>query len=74
MMPRMYHTADKATLTDPEKLTEFVKAAVLGQLPLYWESERVPKAKHSQKVVGEDFEKRVLESNKDAVLLVRHQV
>ena len=74
VMPRMHHTADRATLTDPERLAEWVKAAVLGQLPVYWESERAPKAKYSQKVVGEDFEKRVLESPKDALLLVSHPV
>jgi hypothetical protein len=41
-MSRMYQTADKETLTDPDKLVNFVKSAVLGQLPLYWETERVP--------------------------------
>ena len=74
IMPRMHHTADRAILTDPEKLVEFVKSAVLGQLPLYWETDKVPKVKHSQKVVGEDFEKRVLDSKKDAILLINHPV
>lgn len=71
-MPRMHHTADRETLTDPEKLVEFVKSAVLNQLPLYWETEKVPKQKHSQKVVGEDFEKRIMETKKDALVLVHH--
>jgi hypothetical protein len=30
IMPRMHHTADKAILTNPEKLVDFVKTAVLG--------------------------------------------
>ena len=58
-MPRMHHTMDKEILTNPEKLVDFVKSAVLGQLPLYWETDKVPKKKYSQKVTGEDFEKRV---------------
>jgi hypothetical protein len=47
IMPRMHHSDDKAIISDPEKLAEFVKSAVLGQLPLYWESEKVPKVKYS---------------------------
>jgi len=43
-------------------------------VPLYWETEKVPKKKYTQKVVGEDFEKRVLESKKDVVLLITHPV
>ena len=73
-MSRMYQTADRDILTDPDKLVDFVKSAVLGQLPLYWETEKVPKKKYTQKVVGEDFEKRVLESKKDVLLLVTHPI
>jgi hypothetical protein len=43
-------------------------------VPLYWETEKVPKKKYTQKVVGEDYEKRVLESKKDVVLLITHPV
>ena len=73
-MPRMHHTSDKSILTDPEKLTDFVKSAVLGQLPLYWESEKVPKQKYSLKVVGEDFYKRILSSKKDTLVLIQHPI
>ena len=73
-MSRMYQTADVETLTDPDKLVNFVKSAVLGQLPLYWETEKVPKHKYSLKVVGEDFEKRVLDSKKDALVLISHPI
>lgn len=73
-MPRMHQTDDKAVLTDAEKLAEFVKSAVLSQLPLYWETEKVPKEKHTQKVVGEDFEKRVIQSKRDSVVLIEHPV
>jgi hypothetical protein len=55
----MHHTFDQDILTNPEKLVNFIQQAVLGQLPLYWETEQVPKQKYSQKVVGEDFEKRI---------------
>ena len=75
VMPKMYHTKDFEVISDPEKLVAFVKGAVEGGLPLYWETERVPKVKHSQKVCGEDLEKRVLEdARSDALLLVSHPV
>ena len=71
-MPRMHHTSDPETLTDPEKLVDFVKSAVLGQLPNYWETDKTPKQKYSIKIVGEDFEKRIVDSKKDALVLVYH--
>ena len=73
-MPKMHHTDDKEILTNPDKLVDFVKSAVLGQPPLYWETEKVPKTKHSLKVVGEDFEKRVFDTKKDVLLLVHHPI
>ena len=76
VMPKMYHTSDfDGVISDPDKLVAFVKGAVEGALPLYWETERLPKLKHSQKVCGEDLEKRVLENPaSDALLLVSHPV
>lgn len=71
-MPRMHHTTDPETLTDPDKLVDFVKSAVLGQLPTYWETDKTPIQKYSIKVVGEDFEKRIIESKKDSLVLVYH--
>ena len=68
----MHHTFDQEILTNPEKLVNFIQQAVLGQLPLYWETEKVPKQKYSQKVVGEDFEKRIQDSKKDVLLLITH--
>jgi len=68
----MHHTSDPETLTDPEKLVDFVKSAVLGQLPNYWETDKTPKQKYSIKIVGEDFEKRIVDSKKDALVLVYH--
>ena len=72
IMGRMYHTADRETLTNPEKIENFVKEAVLQQLKPYWETEKTPKVKHSLKVTGEDLEKRILDSKKDALLLILH--
>lgn len=34
----------------------------------------MPKERFSQKVVGEDFEKRLLDSKKDAILLIQHPI
>lgn len=71
-MNRMYHTNDKQTLTNPEKLNDFVKAAVVDQLPLYWETEKMPKTKYSWKLVGEDFEKKILDAKRDTLVLIKH--
>lgn len=71
-MPKMYHSSDKTVLTEPDKLNDFVKSAVLGQLPIYWETTLVPKEKYSQKIVGEDFEKIIFETQKDTLLFINH--
>ena len=51
-----------------------MKATINNEEPLYWESEKIPKVTHSLKVAGEDFEKRILESKKDALVLVSHPI
>ncbi len=72
LMPKMYQTDDMETLINPAKLTEFVKSAINGEAKLFWESEKVPKQKYSVKIVGEDFDKRILESKQDALVLIYH--
>jgi len=69
---RMYQTSDLETLTDPEKVNDFVKAAVSDQLPLYWETSKVSKSKYSRKLVGEDFEKKVFDAKRDTLLFIKH--
>jgi hypothetical protein len=71
---RMYQTDDLSILTSNEKLGQFIKSAVVGELPLYWESVKKPSQYYSQKVVGEDFERRVLDSKKDVLALIYHPV
>jgi len=71
-MSKMYHTGDIETLTNPEKVNDFVKAAVVESVPLYWETAKAPKVKYSKKVVGEDFEKKVLDAKRDTLVLVKH--
>lgn len=34
----------------------------------------IPKQKYTKKIVGEDFDKRIMESKKDALVLVYHPV
>jgi len=53
-------------------LVKFIKQSLNGDLPYYFESEKQKKIKFSKKVVGEDFTKRVFESNKDALVLIYH--
>jgi hypothetical protein len=71
-MPRMHHIQDLAVLSNPEKLNDYVKRAVAGELPLHFDSATTPKTKYSQKVVGEDLEKRVLDAKHDTLMFIRH--
>ena len=71
-MPKMYHTDSIDVLVNDEKLLEFVKASIREENKLWWESEKIPSQRHSLKVVGEDFEKRILESKKDFIVLMYH--
>jgi hypothetical protein len=44
-----------------------------GELPLYFKSDKDKwSQKHSIKIVGEDFEKRVIETKKDALVFIYH--
>ncbi len=61
-------------LTDAEKIVNFVKASVNGENKVYWDTTPIPKTKYSQKIVGEDFDKRILESKRDALVLVYHPI
>ncbi|CDW86371.1 UNKNOWN [Stylonychia lemnae] len=74
IMNKMYHTDDPEILSDFQKLVDFVKQSVNGELKCYWDTENVPKTKYAQKIVGEDFDKRVMQGNKDAVVLVYHPI
>ena len=68
----MYQTLDLQTLTNYEKIAEFVKQSINGELKYYWDTEAIPHPKYAQKVVGEDFDKRILQTPKDALVLVYH--
>ena len=59
-------------LKSPKKLAQFINEVLNGERSLYWESLRVKPTKFSERVVGEDFEKKVIESDKDVLLLVHH--
>jgi len=72
IMSKLFKTDDLDIITDSQKLTDFVKSIVNNELKPYWETTPVPRVKYSQKVVGEDFDKRVLHNKKDAIVLVYH--
>lgn len=74
IMNKIYHTDNQETLTDFTKLVEFVKSSINGEVKYYWDSQNIPKTKYAQKVVGEDFDKRIMQGNKDALVLVYHPV
>lgn len=61
IMSKLYREDNLDVLINPTKLTAFVDQVINGERPLYWESEKGKKQKFSQKLVGEDFEKRVID-------------
>ena len=74
LMSKLYREDNLEILINPTKLTAFVDQVLNGERPLYWESEKEKKEKFSQKLVGEDFEKRVIDSDKDALVLIYHPI
>ena len=73
-MSKMYYLEDKSKLFDSDAICQFVQSSIIGELHLYWEREKLPKQKYSEKIVGEDFEKRILESGKNAIVLFYHPI
>jgi hypothetical protein len=54
-------------------ISEFIDKSLSGEIPLYFKSERDKWGhKHSDKIVGEDFEKRVIDTKRDALVLIYH--
>ena len=70
----MHQTGDLNTITNPEKIVQFVKESINGELPYFWETDKETKRRFSEKIVGEDFDKRVLSSKKDAVVFIAHPI
>jgi hypothetical protein len=71
---KMYRETDLTQILNPEKLNAFVSEALIGERKLWFYSTKDKKVKYSQKVVGTDFEKRVFETNRDALVLIHHPV
>lgn len=68
----MYKEDSLATLKNPQKLLDFVDEARSGSRPAFYEQMRTIPEKYSVKIAGKDFEKRVFESKKDALVLIYH--
>ena len=73
-MSRMFLEDNIDSLKNPTKLTAFVNEVLNGERPLYWESEKSKIQKFSEKIVGEDFEKRVIDQDRDSLVLIYHPV
>ncbi len=70
-----YREDNIQVLKNPQKLTAFVELAQKGEIPMYFESQKLKPQKFSEKVVGEDFEKRVIDrKDRDALVLVYHPI
>ena len=69
---KMYKEDSLATLKNPQKLLDFVDEARSGSRPAFYEQMRTKPEKYSVKIAGKDFEKRVFESKKDALVLIYH--
>lgn len=59
-------------MKNPEKLCQFVSEVLNGEKPLFFDSMKPKPTKYSIKVVGQEFEKRVIDSEQDALLLIYH--
>lgn len=66
MAQKLFH------LTDLSKLDSFVEQVLNGEGKLWWPSLVDRKPKHSVKIVGTDFENRVFNTNRDALVLFYH--
>lgn len=55
-----------------DNITKFIEAAQKNKLKYYFESEPIPEETYSKRVVGEDFKKRVLQSDHDCVVYLEH--
>jgi hypothetical protein len=55
-----------------EFITQFSKN--LESFPSYFESEKTPVKKYSEKVVGEDMRKRLFESDEDCIVYLKHPI
>lgn len=78
---RMKQSADRFTFTKMYKLNNEITAAGIknlidsveeGSTQYFFESEKVPRVKYSEKVVGEDLKKKVLTSDKDCLLFLQN--
>lgn len=63
LMSKLYKEDSIEVLKNPLKLGQFVSEVLNGEKPLYWESLKSRPTKHSIKVVGQEFEKRVIDSS-----------
>ncbi len=71
-MTKMHRTDDKSDLITAQGIVDYINMVLLGEEDLFWESECLPKRKYSEKIVGEDFQKKVLESKNDVAVFVAH--
>jgi hypothetical protein len=69
-----YHLEkDMDKLMTSQGILAFVNKCVNGELPLHYKSETDKWShKHSSKLVGEEFEKRVIETKRDALVFISH--
>lgn len=74
LMSKVYREDDLESLFNPEKINGFVGEVLNGERPLFWESQIDKAPKYSQKIVGEDFEKRVYDNERDALVLIYHPI
>lgn len=46
-MGKMYATEDYSTLTNYEKMVDFVKQSINGELKYFWDTELIPRPKYA---------------------------
>ena len=71
-MNKVYRETNLDAIRSPDGLLKFLTEVSIGERPLYFKSLKPVKEKHSTKIVGVDFEKRIFDSKRDALILVYH--
>jgi len=71
-----YHLEkDVDKLMTSEGILAFVDKCAAGEMPLHYKSEPDKWShKFSNKLVGEEFEKRVIETKRDALVFISHPI
>lgn len=71
-MQKMYKEDSLDVLKNPVKLCNFINEVLNGERSYFWCGTKPKPQKYTTKVVGDDFEKRIFDQDKDSLVLMYH--